>query len=246
MTTFLRSLVLGATPRRAALLGCSTLCGGAAIVHATRSTAVSASAAATDKELNDMWAAAVDGWINVPGCESLTTDEGVLYMAPKADAAARPIPRLVAKSTIFSLTAWNPMGKDAPYATNEAQNEYLARDLTKLRPEPRAVWQAFGFHVNEGWRENGFSVAFANEERVFGRKSILKLARKYRQAAIYVYHFEPAPEGAGRDNNGYIVRELLWVGEDYGKIDEKDSTRMQILAAPPKTPLAAQEWRPAE
>ena len=110
-----------------------------------------------------MWAAAVDGWINVPGCESLTTDEGVLYMAPKADAAARPIPRLVAKSTIFSLTAWNPMGKDAPYATNEAQNEYLARDLTKLRPEPRAVWQAFGFHVNEGWRENGFSVAFANE-----------------------------------------------------------------------------------
>ena len=63
-----------------------------------------------------MWAAAVDGWINVPGCESLTTDEGVLYMAPKADAAARPIPRLVAKSTIFSLTAWNPMGKDAPYA----------------------------------------------------------------------------------------------------------------------------------
>ena len=136
--------------------------------------------------------------------------------------------------------------KDAPYATNEAQNEYLARDLTKLRPEPRAVWQAFGFHVNEGWRENGFSVAFANEERVFGRKSILKLARKYRQAAIYVYHFEPAPEGAGRDNNGYIVRELLWVGEDYGKIDEKDSTRMQILAAPPKTPLAAQEWRPAE
>ena len=38
----------------------------------------------------------------------------------------------------------------------------------KGNPSPRAWWHSFGFNEKEGWREEGFSVAFAPEERQVG------------------------------------------------------------------------------
>ena len=223
----LRSL-LSAAPRRCALG--STLCGGAALIIATQSPP--ARMLASDEALGAMWAAAVDGMIDVPGCESLSSDEGVLYMMPSADAPAREWPRIFAKSAIFSLTASNPMGMEAPAAANVRMNELLEEDLKRLRPEPRAWWHSYGFNVNEGWRENGFSVAYGYEERVYGRQAILKLARKYRQKAVYMYVFE----------DGHLQRDVIMVGEKYGKSAEGAKEKMAILPSPPRSPLAAKTW----
>ena len=42
----------------------------------------------------------------------------------------------------------------------------------KGNPSPRAWWHSFGFNEKEGWREDGFSVAFAPEERQYARQHI--------------------------------------------------------------------------
>lgn len=154
-----------------------------------------------------------------------------MYLAPMDDAPTRQWPKIFAKSTIFALTAHNPMGVDAPAAANRAANDRLEYDLTEMRTTPRAWWHTFGFNAAEGWREDGFAVAFANEERVYGRMAVLKLARKYRQKAVYVYSFE----------DGHLMREVLFVGERYGRVEEGSKTRMAVLTAIPKTPLATRQ-----
>ena len=187
----------------------------------------------SDAALGSMWAEAIDGMINVPGCEALSTTDGVLYMRPAADAPAIAWPRIFSKSTIFSLTASNPMGVEVPAAQNLAANARLEEDIKNLRQEPRAWWYSFGFNAAEGWRENGFSIAYAHDERVYGRVAVLKLARKYRQKAVYAYTFE----------EGHVVREVLFVGDRYGHIEEGSKERMAVMSAPPQTPLAAKDWQ---
>ena len=70
---------------------------------------------------------------------------------------------------------------------------------------------------------------------------MLKLARKYRQKAIYAYSFEPAADGP--KGSGYLVRDVIWVGTDYGRVDEGERTRMGVLPAPPRTQLADKDWQ---
>lgn len=168
-------------------------------------SALSLSAVASsesDKALDNLWTGAVDGMIDAPGCAELSTD-GVLYMAPRPAAApaaasgsssswslfgaSKPLaqpekvdwPKIFTRSVIFSLTAHNPMGREAPAAYNTAANQHLEREIAKLRnPVPRAWWHSFGFNVAEGWREDGFSVAFASEERAFARVEMLNVRRR--------------------------------------------------------------------
>ena len=218
--------------RRAVLS--ATVCGGTALVAATQvHDATRMDASPSEAALTAMWAAAIDGMVDAPGCAELSSSDGVLYLAPSADAPTIKWPRIFAKSTVFALTGSNPMGKEASAAANEYANERLQQDIERLRPEPRAWWHSFGFHSGEGWRENGFCVAYANEERVFGRMAVLKLARKYRQKAVYAYSYQ----------DGHIVREVLLVGEKYGKTQEGTQERMTVLTKPPRTPLAAKDWK---
>ena len=175
----------------------------------------------------------------VPGANELSHD-GMLYLAPMGSAGTppRPVkwPKLIGKSVVYSLTAWNPMGRDAPqrcsvepqswlslrpagspeaslsagarlrlpqaraslgqsagwavlllarhmphracfrhrYEQNVEANQKLQADLVdwKGNPSPRAWWHSFGFNEKEGWREDGFSVAFAPEERQYARQHI--------------------------------------------------------------------------
>ena len=175
----------------------------------------------------------------VPGADELSHD-GMLYLAPMGSAGTppRPVkwPKLIGKSVVYSLTAWNPMGRDAPqrrsvepqswlslrpagspeaslsagarlrlpqaraslgqsagwavlllawhmphracfrhrYEQNVEANQKLQADLVdwKGNPSPRAWWHSFGFNEKEAWREDGFSVAFAPEERQYARQYI--------------------------------------------------------------------------
>ena len=135
MGAFVRSLLSA----RRSVVG-STLCGGAAIgLLASHAPAFNAS----DSSLGSMWAAAIDGMIDVPSSEDISTPTAyaghkVLYMAPNPDAKPRAWPRIWRRSMVFSLTAHNPMGEDAPADVNRAMNDRLEKDLEELaKPEPR-------------------------------------------------------------------------------------------------------------
>lgn len=228
--------LLRTVSRRCALS--ATVCGGsAALAYATQASGAVAAAAASppasDASLGAMWAAAIDGMLEVPGCAELSTPDGVLYMAPSRDAPKVEWPRIFQKSTVFALTGCNPMGVDAPAAANREANERLEQDIQELRPEPRAWWNSYGFNAEEGWREDGFCVAYANEERVYARMAVLKLARKYQQKAIYAYSYQ----------DGQVVREVIFVGKRYGKTQEGSEETMAVLKTPPRTPLAARNWQ---
>lgn len=143
-------------------------------------------------------------------------------------------PRLFSKGVVFSLTASNPMGADASPAYNAAANERLQKDIDEMKIEPRATWRSFGFNAQEGWREEGFSLAYAREERVYARQAVLKLAKKHRQAAVYYYSYE----------GDTVVREVIWVDARKHREHGVPGERLVVLREPPDTPLAAREWSP--
>jgi hypothetical protein len=212
--------------------------GGSALIGCAAYHGTTLAHGASDAALGSLWATACDGMIGVPGCAELSSDDGVLYMAPSS-TAPDPMkwPRIFSKGIVFSLTASNPMGEDAPAAWNRQANAALEHEITHLRSQvqPRAWWHSFGFNAQEGWREDGFSLAFAYEERAYARNTMVKLAHKYRQAAIYAYTVE----------DGYLVREVVWV--DLKKQEQHGSKEyMHVLAAPPPTSLAKKDWQPPE
>jgi hypothetical protein len=227
--------MLLAVARRISL---GTAIGGAAI-FTSRAAVHAAAAPPPDAALGDLWAGAVDGMISVPGTEAISTD-GVLYMAPAPAQGKVPPkysvewPRIFSKGVVFSLTASNPMGMDAPHEENVEANSRLEADIKSIRPEARAWWHSFGFHEKEGWREDGFSIAFSKDERMFARDAVLRLARRYKQAAIYVYH---------TNGEGQLVRTVLWC--DSSKQATHGSQEiMVLLRKPPRTALAAKDWQP--
>mmetsp|Transcript_6510 Transcript_6510/g.20325 ORF Transcript_6510/g.20325 Transcript_6510/m.20325 type:complete len:227 (+) Transcript_6510:3-683(+) len=181
--------------------------------------------------LGELYADAVEAFVDVPGCESLSSADGVLYLAPsKAGAERVEWPKLISKSVIYSFTAWNPHGQTASDAANKAANARLEADIDNLRLKPRATWRCFGFNVKEGWREEGFSLAYDPAERRFALNEVMRLASRYRQAAVYMYMCK----------EGVVVRETLWV-DRAAREEHADDTPvvMMRLANPPPSELAA-------
>ena len=218
--------------RRAALGTAGVVALGLTGRHQT--AALSSSSAGpppSDAALGTLWGEAIDGMMDVPGASEISHD-GMLYLAPVGSVGTPPPvkwPKVIGKSVVYSLTAWNPMGRDAPHEQNVEANRRLQADLVDWRgnPSPRAWWHSFGFNDKEGWREDGFSVAFAPEERRYARQYMQKLAYKYRQAAIYGYRV---------DRDGVLLREVVWVNEE--KHGSNSEERMTLLTQPPRSKLA--------
>lgn len=84
--------------------------------------------------LSSLYAEAVEAMVDVPGCDAISSPEGVLYLAP-ASGAPVPMewPKIISRSVIFSFTAWNPNGQTAPEAANTAANIRLEADIESLR-----------------------------------------------------------------------------------------------------------------
>ena len=80
----------------------------------------------------------------MPGADELSHD-GMLYLAPVGSAGTppRPVkwPKLIGKSVVYSLTAWNPMGRDAPHEKNVEANQRLQADpdlAPTITPNPNS------------------------------------------------------------------------------------------------------------
>ena len=207
---------------RARLIGGTGLL-GLSMTLARRSRMAAASQ--DDTALGELWGTAFDGMVRVPGAEGVAAPNSVLYMAPTTAAAAdaRRWPPPFENGAVFSLTAYNPMGRDAPEAQNVAANRRLHAELGDLSPAPAARWHSFGFNAKEGWREDGFSVAFAAADAERGRAAVLALARKYEQAAIYEYGVR----------DGRLYRTVVWCD---GR--PNDAPEAMEVVPPPETPLA--------
>lgn len=189
--------------------------------------------AAGPPSLGSLWAQAIDGMIDVPGCEGISSPDGVLYMAPvKEDPPPMDWPMVFSTGVVFSVTGHNPMGVDAPAAANREANLRLEADVRKLRPIPRVWWRSFGFNIQEGWREDGFSLAYGTGEQALAKAAVLRLAQNYKQAAIYAYTHK----------NGVLFREIVWCDKEKredNRNEHCDWERMVVVREPPNHVLAS-------
>ena len=83
-------------------------------------------------------------------------------------------------------------------------------------------------------REDGFCVAFATDERRFARAQVLKLARAYRQAAIYQFSYK----------DGVLLREVVWCDPNKQEQAAEAPERMAPLRLrmPPQSELAVRDF----
>jgi hypothetical protein len=103
------------------------------------------------------------------------------------------IPYALRKYKVFALTAFDPPGVTRSLQENTKANVRLYEDLRELRPRPDKVWRSFGMHAGEGWREDGYCVAFFAEDNAIStslkREAVVKLARQFDQGAIFEYEY---------------------------------------------------------
>lgn len=129
--------------------------------------------------LQQVWKNSYEAWISFPGvCEE------TLYLRPVQSNVMEStisFPDYALKYSLFAITAWNPMGVVVSKERNGKQNEALEMELKRL--ETVLLIRSFGF--SEAYREDGFTVAFRDNDQ--GRDTVIKLALKYKQGAIYEY-----------------------------------------------------------
>lgn len=124
----------------------------------------------------------------VGGIETMLLKGGPISLAPTASAdesrasfaGARPF-----AGVAFALTAFDPPGVSRSRAENAAANGDLWKALQALRAP--SAWRAFGVDVDEGWREDGFAVAWPEGDADAARPGVVAAARAFDQGAIYEY-----------------------------------------------------------
>jgi hypothetical protein len=137
-----------------------------------------------ESELRELWATSYDGWIDAPGA-----GEPTIYFRPaKNDADVKSartfgeVPPIARTQYLFAVTAHNPMGVEMLAERNRRANDALLEDLKRI-PNATATWESFGFSAE--WREDGYVCAFEDGEE--GRETMVAIAKKYAQGAIYAY-----------------------------------------------------------
>ena len=184
--------------------------------------------------------------------------------AVTADAGTNiPWPTIFVDNILFSLTAYNPLGNTVPHDVNVKANIALEQDILQLYNNNTngrgdnnndsninssggpliAWWHSFGFHEQEGWRENGYTLAFAINDYVGSDsacETVMNLANKYHQAAIYKFSYE----------HGVVIREVVHVvdnpNDDEQKQQQQSSKDVMMIVTKPPSALADRYWHLSE
>ena len=135
--------------------------------------------------LRELWATSRDAWIDVPREARGTTFLRPLGAGEDDARCERAMPRVVHGARMFAVTAHNPMGRVVSDVENARANARMEAELA-ADDACGTRWRSFGF--SEGWREDGFVVAF--EDADVGRAKMVALAIRYEQGAIYEYEAE--------------------------------------------------------
>ena len=136
--------------------------------------------------LGKLWNSATEFMLSVP------PESEHVVLVPREQAkgkTVKKIPQYFASHVVFVLTAFDPPGQSRSLEVNTRENGRLFQKLSELRSEGRvtAIWPAFGVHVVEKWREDGFCVAFSRSDAAAGRSAIMAIATAFGQGAVYEY-----------------------------------------------------------
>lgn len=100
------------------------------------------------------------------------------------------LPAVLRQYTVMALTAFDPPGTMRERDANAAANARLWADIMQLPTAPSCAWRSFGFDNDEGWREDGFCLAFDDARMPAARHAVLELARRHDQGAIFEYYYD--------------------------------------------------------
>ena len=187
---------------------------------------------ATATDLASLWVGGIETMVDVPKV-------GTLSLAPAASAAdsrasfARfgGVPEALG-GVAFALTAFDPPGVSRTREANGEANVALWAALEALEARPKRAWRAFGCDLDEGWREDGFVLAYADAAAAAAaRPGVLAAAKAFDQGAIYEYH----------ERDGALLRRTL--GAAMADLDETTFMRYvsyEDLAA--RSALVALPW----
>jgi hypothetical protein len=165
-------------------------------------------------QLGELWASAVEvmlcGDVLPPPARGGQGGGDVILVpgATPPPGGMLPLPPLMQTHVVFALTAFNPPGVERTLEQNSAANARLWASLRdELSPAPRVIWPSWGFHREEGWREDGFALAYPMDiyrrreqmldARARAREAVLRLAARYEQGAIFGAHHFSTWAGVG-------------------------------------------------
>merc|ERR1719483_1776977 len=161
------------------------------------------------------------------GIEGMILHSGQIYLSPiDPGSQKKQIPSELQSHSFFSITGWNPMGKDAPNEVNQAQNKKLYSAI-QSSPGVVHIFPAFGFHEQEKWRENGFAVGFQKSDMALGLDTVTNLAKEYQQKGIYEWRFE-----------SNRLERLMWTQNDDGIFEIEHRGPMFRVEIPKPTELS--------
>ena len=211
----------------------------------------------SDEVLQSLWSEAIEGMINVPGMDEDAYENNpdggkskVLYLCPSSGSNSNndhgirkdfvwPEPFRNGRR-VFCLTGHNPMGQTVSKDLNQKANEELLERIMKgdfvtddeVNITAKYIyWHSFGFHMVEGWREDGFALSFNENEVAVGRNAVLNLARDFNQGAIYEFKVD--------EKSGRLFRSVVWCDEKKREIEgDDDFTEMVALLKAPDSDLA--------
>jgi len=149
-------------------------------------------------KLGGLWNGVTEFMLDVPILDGAgAATESLVVLVPSSEAppsmGRAAMPAALCQHTVFALTAFDPPGVSRTLSENTEANGLLWQRLAGVSPRPQFVWRAFGVHVAEGWREDGFCVAYdavsdgAVQRVAAAREVIVGIARQFGQGAIFEY-----------------------------------------------------------
>mmetsp|Transcript_43785 Transcript_43785/g.103065 ORF Transcript_43785/g.103065 Transcript_43785/m.103065 type:complete len:304 (-) Transcript_43785:354-1265(-) len=168
---------------------------------------------------------------------------------PKAAPVGLPLPPLLRTCSVFFVSAWNPKGRTRHMEDNLKATSLLRKDLAALKngelkakawpsksndldiltasaPKPQAIWEGFDWNLAQGWRVEGFCLAYTKPFAAQGREAVMALARKHGQNMVVEY--EPLPCEFQGDPGRMTRRGVSFVA-DFQQ-ESTDVTQMVNLA----------------
>ena len=130
-----------------------------------------------------------------PEAPTATCEEGT-QVAAAATPLSLSAQTFGGRVRIFAMTAFDPPGVHRSLEDNSRANAALSAAIqSELDPKPTAVWRSFGFHLTEGWREDGFCLVYRCDgdaaadaaHWAAATAAVLALAARFDQGAIFFY-----------------------------------------------------------
>ena len=144
--------------------------------------------AARERKLGETWG----GVIEVMLSENAAGENVVLVPGTEPpEESGGKLPETLCSHVLFCMTAFDPPGEERTLGENAAANARMWASIQAMEPAPAKVWPCFGYSLADGWREDGFCLAFlvpgGEEEADAARAAVAAMAREFGQGALFEY-----------------------------------------------------------